>query len=72
MAEQFLMQMVGGPHPGARVIPETILPWPLPDRFEVADYPGVYVKVSESKLPPMPEDGHVIRGAEYRWEPADA
>jgi hypothetical protein len=69
MAEQFLIKTEGGgPHDGSRITDGT-MDWPLPD--DLPDEGGRYVKVSESRLPPMPEDGHVIRGALYSWEASD-
>ena len=41
--------------------------WPLPELLLTEG--GAYIKVSESALPPMPEGSHVLRGAEYEWQP---
>lgn len=66
----------GGPFPGSRVAdpfdestPEEYKTWPLPDELDASLHGGKYVKISESKLPPQPRDGHVVRGAEYEWRP---
>lgn len=49
-------------------------PWPLPDtvlvQMEDGEPDGFYHKVSESGLPPMDPDSHVIRGATFEWAPA--
>jgi hypothetical protein len=73
--EMFFLRTVGGPHPGDRYCTEGavfgegavgfVVAWPLPE--ELPDMGGVYRKVSESQLPPMPEGSHVMRGAEYHW-----
>jgi hypothetical protein len=68
VTEHFMLRTVGGPHPGTRVATDQEMPWPLPD--ELPDEGGRYVKVSESALPPMSTDSHVMRGAEYEWRPA--
>jgi hypothetical protein len=73
MAEQFLLRLNGGPDAGrTRVATSDLLPWPLPERLSHPDESGYYEKVRESQLPPMPEGGHIMRGAEYEWrdEPA--
>jgi hypothetical protein len=67
--EKFLIRTVGGPHPGTRIAPADVMPWPLPDALP--DERGRYVKRSESQLPPQADGSHVMRGAEYEWE-ADA
>jgi len=67
--EQFLMRMVGGPRMGTRVA-ESGYEWPLPEVLE--DDGGIYVKVSQSKLPAETLSGgkyRVLRGAEYQWVP---
>jgi hypothetical protein len=66
--ETFLVRTEGGPHPGTRMADEAEWPWPLPDQLN--DEGGRYVKISESDLPPQPEESRVLRGARYRWEPA--
>jgi len=65
MAESFLVRTKGGPRPGTKIADGWT--WPLPELL-LADG-GSYVKVSESALPSMPDDGHVLRGAEYEWQP---
>lgn len=68
MSERFLIRTLGGPHPGTRVTPDCDRwSWPLPD--DLNDDGGHYRKIRESDLPPMPEDGYVVRGAEYEWMP---
>lgn len=71
-AERFLIRMIGGPHPGTRILNDPTPPsvtetwtWPLPD--ELAGEGGAYRKVSESQLPPMPGASRVLRGAQYHW-----
>ncbi len=70
MAETFLVRLSGGgPHDGNRTtVPGTPQgTWPLP---AVLGAPGgLYVKESESQLPPQEEDSHVMRGAQYKWVP---
>lgn len=73
MAERFLIRTQGGPMDGITFVandPKTpgVWEWPLPKTLPYSDF-GQYVKVTESSLPPMPEDGHVLRGATYAWEP---
>lgn len=65
MSETFLIRTTGGPHPGTRFTDDSQYPWPLPDRL--GDDGGFYRKIRESGLPAMPDDSHVIRGAEYEW-----
>ena len=79
MAERFLVRTEGGPCDGeTRVADSDGLggwEWPLPDVLEYGGREGVighYVKAAESTLPPQDEDSRVLRGATYRWEPADA
>jgi hypothetical protein len=67
MDEVFLIRLEGGPCPGDRSAPSSVLPWPLPDALAAPG--GVYRKVTESRLPPMPPDSHVMRGAQYVWVP---
>lgn len=71
-AERFLIKLVHGPYAGTRVASAELMPWPLPDRLSHPHESGYYEKVSESQLPPMTEEDHVMRGAEYEWrdEPA--
>lgn len=64
MSEEFLIRTVGGPYPGTRIHPG---PWPLPRELPDPRRRGKYVKKSESQMPPMPEGGHIMRGAEYEW-----
>jgi len=69
--EEFLIRTEDGPHPGSFVgTAADGFGWPLPERLP--DSGGWYVRVSMSTLPPMPPDGHVVRGASYKWVPADA
>lgn len=65
--ESFLVRTAGGPRPGTRVAEG----WerPLPELLMTEG--GQYVKVSESSLEPQAEDSHVMRGAEYRWQPGE-
>jgi hypothetical protein len=67
MLESFLVRTEGGPRPGQRVIDGWA--WPLPELLLTEG--GQYVKASESNLEPQ-ADSHVMRGAEYRWQPGDA
>lgn len=69
MSEQLLIRTNGGPFPGTRVLVSPPATWPLPERLPDPELRGVYVKQSESQLPPMAADSHVMRGAEYEWEP---
>lgn len=71
MSERFLIRTVGGPFPGTRVASDNEYAWPLPDVLEDPEMRGVYRKGTESKLPPQEPDSHIMRGAEYFWEPAD-
>lgn len=61
-AETFLVRTEGGPLPGDRT---SAGPWPLPETLPLPG--GRYVKVRESQL--AEGHPHVLRGAEYRWEP---
>lgn len=70
MSERVLLKTVGGPHPGTRIVDTSVMPWPLPDELPDPDSGGVYRKTTESQLPEMPSDGHVMRGAEYAWDDA--
>lgn len=72
--EPFLIQTVGGPFPGRRVVRDgqpgsggVAWSWPLPDRLGDPEARGWYRKTSESRLPPQGPDSHVVRGAEYVW-----
>jgi hypothetical protein len=79
VAERFLIRTEGGPcngetrvaNAGMEHLPSGQWEWPLPDALEY-DGTGRYVKVAQSDLPPMEADSPVVRGATYRWEPADA
>ncbi len=68
MAERLLVRTQGGPNPGTRVAEGWA--WPLPELLLTEG--GSYVKVSESRLPPMGEGSQLLRGAEYRWQEGDA
>ena len=68
MSERFLIRTEDGPRPGTRVAEGWR--WPLP--YLLMTEGGQYVKASESSLPPQPGDGHLLRGAEYRWQPGNA
>lgn len=76
MAEKFLIRTQGGPLDGETRVANAQMDgvqigqweWPLPARLPFNET-GDYVKVTESSLPPMPEDGNVMRGATYAWEP---
>jgi hypothetical protein len=68
MSESFLIRTKAGPRPGQRVVDGWA--WPLPELLLTEG--GQYVKASESSLPPQAEDSHLMRGAEYRWQPGDA
>lgn len=66
--ERFLMKTKGGPIDGeTHVVPADLYGWPLPDKLPAPFEGGHYKKVNESKLPPMPHDSPVMRGAEYEW-----
>jgi hypothetical protein len=72
MNEQFFIRTNGGPHPGTRVAntPDGVqMDWPPPD--ELPDEGGVYVKTTQSNLPPIEPEKHVMRGAQYEWRPDD-
>jgi hypothetical protein len=66
--EHFLVRTKGGPNPGTRVAEGWA--WPLPELLLANG--GQYIKVSESQLQAMPDDSHLLRGAEYRWQAGDA
>jgi hypothetical protein len=68
MPESFLVRTEDGPNPGTRVAEGWT--WPLPELLLTEG--GSYVKTSESQLAPMGEDSHLLRGAQYRWQPGDA
>jgi hypothetical protein len=68
VAERFLIRTGDGPRPGTRVAEGWR--WPLP--YLLMTEGGQYVKASESSLPPQPEDGHLLRGAQYRWQSGNA
>ena len=78
MPEHFLVRLKGGPHPATYIpaegqpvwghLEDPAVRWPLPDAIPAGG--GEYVKVSESKLEPQPDDSHVLRGAEYEWREA--
>jgi hypothetical protein len=63
--ESFLIRTKGGPRPGTKVAGDWT--WPLPELLLAEG--GAYIKVRESALPPMPDGGRVLRGAEYEWQP---
>jgi len=73
--EQFLIRLVGGPKPGDRVLDSRDWSWPLPEFLDmpVQDHfhPGRYVKVSQSAVTDeqIQRATHVIRGAQYEWQP---
>jgi len=67
MPEQFLIHSKDGPNPGSRLI--DTWSWPLPEIL-LADG-GVYIKTSESQLPPMPPGTVLIRSAYYQWQEGD-
>lgn len=78
MAEKFLIRTQGGPLDGETRVANAQMDgvqigqwdWPLPSTLPF-DRTGEYVKVTESSLPPMSEDGNVMRGATYMWRPTD-
>lgn len=65
---KFCIRLNGGPYPGTRVFDDRTRTWPPPERL---DGPfGSYVRTGCSEMGPTdPIHDHVIRGAEYEWEP---
>lgn len=70
MAEFWLLETKGGPHPGTRTVPidTEVWSWPLPDML--SDEGGHYTKVNESQLPDD-SSPFVARGASYEWVPEE-
>lgn len=79
--EVYLARMIGGPAAGDHTLTSFDWTWPLPAWLEVPD-PGAagrrrplgrYVKVSESQITDeqMASMTHVMRGAQYVWEPIE-
>lgn len=71
-SERFLIETVGGPHPGSRIVPAGIFPWPLPEVLELSkdvDYGGQYMKMSEGTATPHTADEipRVLKAAKYSW-----
>jgi hypothetical protein len=67
--EQVTIKCNGGPGPGVRIIPITLIckEWPLPDELPVKC--GKYVKIRQSTLPnEAAAHDNVSRGAEYDWK----
>jgi hypothetical protein len=70
--EQVTIRTIGGPHPGNRIVPITMVggKWPLPNSFPLDG--GVYVKQHESDLTEeYAKHPNVSRGAAYKWSEND-
>lgn len=67
MAETIHLNMSGGPHPGTLVTDVNITDWPPPGIM--AEKYGVYIKISESNIPPQEAGSLMVRSANYKWVP---